>query len=88
MRVAKKGCSKVRTKLIFSNSTPSVTTTTASAAMATASTTTTSDVFAAKKKFRKEMKRVLSQISIEEKIDQSRQVTQKLLNDPIYVQAK
>ena len=46
------------------------------------------DVFAAKKALRKEMKEKISAISKEDKIAQSRSVTEKVLKDPDYIQAK
>ena len=47
-----------------------------------------SDPFAAKKGLRKQMKLVISGISKEEKICQSKIVQEKLLNHPAYVESK
>ena len=53
-----------------------------------ATTSTTNDVFAAKKVLRKEMKQVLARISKEEKLEQSKRVTEKLFKDAAYTQSK
>ena len=47
-----------------------------------------SDVFCAKKTLRKEMKKVVSEISKEDKNGQSKSVAQQLLNDPVYINSK
>lgn len=46
------------------------------------------EVFAAKNVLRKEMKAKISSISKEDKIAQSKSVTEKVLKDPDYIQAK
>lgn len=47
-----------------------------------------SDVFGAKKTLRKEMKKIVSAISKEDKNGQSKSVSQQLLNDPVYISSK
>jgi hypothetical protein len=46
------------------------------------------EIFDAKKTLRKEMKEKISAISNQDKISQSKSVTEKVLKDPDYIRAK